>query len=224
MARATLLVLTISATSSAGGATAFTVPPARTYSDAVRKTCESFAIVGPIAFSWTACPLFFARQPATALRAGILSAQRWGGTSAGFSGGRAFSQVVRQSDDVYCAVAGGVAAGLLGSPSVALIPARVASFAGLSILLETQVLPRLQTTSTKVKCKPNLQQKAPVQDRGSPAPGRPLKPRPAWGSRTPWAEQPWMKAISRIDQRRQAFEDSVVEWLMVGGAPASHSS
>lgn len=190
--------------------------PARTYRDAIRKTCESFAIVGPVAFSWSAAPLLLSRQPGAAFRVGLSSAQRWGGTSAGFSGGRAFSQAARGTDDVWCAVAGGIAAGLLGSPSAALIPARVASFAGLSILIETQLLPRLQEGTSAQAAKPSrsIKPKRTVQHgRLTSARGHALAPRAPWGSQTPWAEKPWMKAISRIDQGRQDFEDRCVAWL-----------
>ena len=190
-------------------------PVARSYKEAASKAVESLAIVGPIAFGWSATPLFFARQPATALSAGLQSAQRWGGTSAGFSGGRAISQVIRETDDVWCAAAGGLAAAILGSPSMQLMPARVCGFVGLSILLETQVVPLIQerTTAQPMRSKPK-----PVQSqRTSPAPIHgTLKPRPPWGSRSPWAEEPWMKAISNLDLRRQALEDACVAWLTSG--------
>ena len=215
-----VFVTYFSAAAAAGSTSAVLVPAARTYKDAARKTCESFLIVAPMTFGWSATPLFFARQPEMALKIGLRSAQRWGGTSAGFSGGRAFTQVIRQTDDVWCAAAGGLAAGLLGSPSIGLIPARVCGFVGLSILLETQLLPRLQELTAAQP--PTRSKPKPIETRSrSATAGRtPLAPRPPWGSRTPWAEEPWMKAISRLDERRQAFEDACVTWLTSGESSA----
>ena len=194
---------------------------AHTYREAVRKTGESLAIVGPIAFGCSAAPLLLSRQPRAALTVGLRSAQRWGGTSAGFSGGRAFCQVARRTDDVWCAVAGGIAAGLLGSPSVALIPARVASFAGLSILIESQLIPRLQegTSGAQATAKPKPKRVIPLERRTSDS-GHPLAQRAPWGSRTPWADKSWMKAISRFDQGRQDFEDRCVAWLAPSASPS----
>jgi hypothetical protein len=199
-----------------GCANATALPHAHTYRDAVRKTCESFAIVGPIAFGWSATPLLLSQQPRAALSVGLRSLQRWGGTSAGFTGGRAFSQAVRGADDVWCAAAGGMAAGLLGAPSVALLPARVASFAGLSILIETQLVPHLQQRTASPAAKPSRTiepSKRIIHPRQQSARGHALSPRPPWGSQTPWADTPWMRAISRLDQGRQGFEDRCVAWL-----------
>ena len=215
-----LLIIYCAGFAAAGSTSAILVPPARSYKDAVTKAAESFAIVGPIAFGWSAMPLFFARQPAMALSAGLQSVQRWGGTSVGFSGGRAISQVIRQTDDdVWCAAAGGLAAAILGSPSIELVPARVCGFVGLSILLETQLVPLIKerTAAQPVRSKPNP---VPQSQRTSPPVPGALKPRPPWGSRTPWAEEPWMKAISKLDLRRQAFEDACVDWLTSGSQTA----
>eukprot|EP00966_Prymnesium_polylepis_P210104 4866115-Prymnesium_polylepis.2 len=123
-------------TSAAVATPALAVPPARTYEEAVQTACRSFAIVGVCAFGWAAGE--------AGPRAGFRSARRWGGVSAGFAGGRALMQVVRQTDDEWCAVAGACAGGVLGATSLHQIPARVAVFAVAAFLLETQLAPRVR--------------------------------------------------------------------------------
>ena len=70
-----------------------------------------------------------------ALLSGLQSARRWGGTSAGFSGGRALGHLY-QRDDVQCAVLGACFAGVAGAASVQQIPTRVFAFAALTCALD----------------------------------------------------------------------------------------
>ena len=77
-------------------------PPARTIDDVATVSLQSFSIVGICAFGWVAGPQL--GRPGVALRLGARSAQRWGRVSAGFAGGRAACQLLRQAeDDVWCA-------------------------------------------------------------------------------------------------------------------------
>ena len=184
------------------------------YSDALRKTCQSLAIVGPIAFGWSAGPL--ALQPANAMRVGLRNAQRWGGTSAGFTGGRAMTQVFRETDDVWCSVAGAAAAALLGAASFGQIPTRLAGFVVMSYVLETQLLPRAGLVASSARL-----------DRPEPKKrGRAARPpdwtygggaRAPWGTHTPWAGTVVGRMVIRIDRSRQDFEDACVAHL---GGPA----
>lgn len=193
---------------------------AHTYGDALRKTCQSLAIVGPIAFGWSAGPL--ALQPAVAIRVGMRSAQRWGGTSAGFTGGRAVSQVLRKTDDVWCAVAGAAAAALLGAPSFGQMPARLAGFVAMSYVLETQLLPRAglggdsaqlaRPQPNPTKTRPRSSEKKADWSYGGGA-------RVPWGTNTFFADTAFGKTVIRIDKGRQDFEDACVAWL---GGPAGH--
>lgn len=187
---------------------------AHTYGDALRKTCQSLAIVGPIAFGWSAGPL--ALQPAVAMRVGMRSAQRWAGTSAGFTGGRAVSQVLRKTDDVWCAVAGAAAAAVLGAPSFGQMPARLAGFVAMSYVLETQLLPRAGLGGNSALARPQLK----TRPRSSKEPadwsygGGARVP---WGTNTFFADTVFGKAVIRIDKGRQDFEDACVARL---GGPA----
>ena len=187
---------------------------AHTYGDALRKTCQSLAIVGPIAFGWSAGPL--ALQPAVAMRVGMRSAQRWAGTSAGFTGGRAVSQVLRKTDDVWCAVAGAAAAAVLGAPSFGQMPARLAGFVAMSYVLETQLLPRAGLGGNSALARPQLK----TRPRSSKKPadwsygGGARVP---WGTNTFFADTVFGKAVIRIDKGRQDFEDACVARL---GGPA----
>ena len=198
----------------ARGAAGLAVPErAVTYGDVARQIGQSLLVVGPVAFGWAAGPL--ALQPATALRVGLRSARRWGGASVGFTGGRALSQVVRRTDDSWCSIAGAGAAGLLGAPSLGQVPLRVASFVALSYLFESQLLPRLsEATAASSNPTPKKQQKTPVQMPFSGTSGWSLGTRTPWGSRSPWAETSWGRAITRLDMRRQAFEDACVARLL----------
>ena len=195
---------------------------AHTYGDALRKTCQSLAIVGPIAFGWSAGPL--ALQPAVAMRVGMRSAQRWAGTSAGFTGGRAVFQVLRKTDDVWCAVAGAAAAALLGAPSFDQVPVRLAGFVALSYVLETQLLPRAglggdsaqlgrpQPNPTKTRPRSSKQPADWSYGGGARVP---------WGTNTFFADTALGKAAIRIDTGRQNFEDACVARL---GGPAGQGS
>ena len=195
----------------ARGASALAVPErASSYRDVARQAGQSLFIVGPIAFGWAAGPL--ALQPAAAVRVGLRSAQRWGGASAGFAGGRALSQVMRRTDDVWCSMAGAGAAGLLGTPSLSQIPMRVAGFVIMSYLLESQLLPRL-SAATAVPKSPN-KKLAPTRMPFSGTSGWSLGTRTPWGTRSPWAETSFGRAVIRFDQRRQAFEDACVARLL----------
>jgi hypothetical protein len=226
----TMTVLTsfTSFTASAAAAPSLVAPRARTYGEVVQSSVQSFAVVAPIAFGWAAGK--HVRQPQMALKLGLRSAQRWGGTSVGFAGGRALSQVMRQTDDVWCSIAGAGAAGILGAPSLGQVPLRVAGFVGMSYLLETVVLPRLQVrSSTQAAVSAPKRRKRPTALAPS---GRPTIPsgtqgwtlgtgkRMAWGTRSPWAQTPWGRTIIRWDQKRQAFEDACVARLMPAVLPS----
>eukprot|EP00965_Chrysotila_dentata_P138306 4574460-Pleurochrysis_carterae.AAC.5 len=75
---------------------------ARTPLDAIQTTCSSFLSVGGVCFVWSTGSSLFKRTPfRTACSVGVMSARKWGGTSAGFSGGRAIGQVIRGGDDIW---------------------------------------------------------------------------------------------------------------------------
>ena len=132
-------------------APSLTLPPARTYGDVVRTSCQSFGIVGTCAFGWTMGQ--GGRPLVHAMRTGLQSAQRWGRISAGFSGGKALSQVIRSKDDEWCAIMGACVGGLLGAPSPAQIPVRVVYFATAAYILEMHILPRVREPNQhRVRC------------------------------------------------------------------------
>ena len=220
IAKAMFLLLMLLSSCSAGDLLA--PQRANTYGDVLRTTGKSFAIVAPIAFGWSARPCAM-WSPEKALRLGLHSARRWGGTSAGFSGGCALTQVVRNSDDVWCSVAGAGAAGLLGSPSIGQIPVRVVGFIAMSYALETQLLPRLQEATSAPgpsdRARPKTKKSQPPTAGGFVGGSWSLGSRAPWGSQTPWAEARFMKAVTRVDLARQAFEDRCVAWLLPEPVP-----
>lgn len=151
----------------------------------VGSTCAtSFALVGITVFGWSA--------PRVGAVPALLRAQRWGRVSAGFSGGRALSQVLRDTDDEWCAVAGACTAGLLGASSIAQIPLRVCSFGTLSYIFEAQLSPRIRESSWLVAmrdpsrftdCESTMPTESPkVRDNES------LKPRIGRNTKTPWGK------------------------------------
>ncbi|KAL1520954.1 hypothetical protein AB1Y20_022513 [Prymnesium parvum] len=111
-------------------------PRATSYQEAASLATLSFTLVASVAFG--------ASAGQCGVRQSLPLAARWGAVSAGFSGGRALTQVARARDDVWCSVAGACAAGLLGASSRGQIAPRVATFAAMAYLLEAQLLPRLR--------------------------------------------------------------------------------
>lgn len=124
---------------SAGAATLspMTKPIASSPLVVARETLTSFVVVGTTCFGGRSIGALCNRQALQpALLSGLRSARRWGGVSAGFSGGRALGQLVRKCDDVYCAMLGACLAGAAGATSVDQIPMRVLAFTTMAIVLD----------------------------------------------------------------------------------------
>ena len=100
-----------------------------------REALTSFTVTGTFAFCSTSLRAL-GRQGSRPLLVGLKSARRWGGTSAGFSGGRALGQLIFKRDDVYCAMLGAACAGAAGATSADMIPTRMVTFAAMAIVLD----------------------------------------------------------------------------------------
>ena len=108
-----------------------------TTSAVVRESLTSLLVVGSVCFGGTTVQALCNRQaPQLALASGLHSARRWGGSSAGFSGGRALGQLLRQRDDVLCAALGACLAGVCGATSINQIPMRVGAFVAVTGALD----------------------------------------------------------------------------------------
>ena len=114
-------------------------------------------------------------SPSHALLSGLQSARRWGGTSAGFSGGRALGQWIRKTDDVHTAVLGACFAGAAGAASLDQIPTRMFAFTALTCCLDvfrnqlaTLELREAQRPKRRREVGPGLVEKSAANPHGIP--------------------------------------------------------
>ena len=111
---------------------------ARTPADVVKVTWDSFTQVGLIGFAWTLAAKCRQKLPLSeGVKAARASGMRWGGISAGFSGGTAAAVVGlrKTEEDKWCSMVGSVFGGIAAASSVTEIPSSVATFVGFSYIL-----------------------------------------------------------------------------------------
>ena len=139
---ATLLLWLPAVTASALGSapprtTAAAAALAETPLDALTTAAQSFALVGTACAGWTLLGQLRQSAPLDmALRASVVSAQKWARVSAGFSGGRAAAQVFTRTDGLSAAIAGAVGGAVLGANAWTDIPGRCVAFVALSYGIE----------------------------------------------------------------------------------------